>query len=147
MMLCLQKVIVEAFASLQHRVTALRYSSNGRLLLLGTEAGNVLVFQASRYRQIASHQLRISSDADPVACEIKDMDTCTVAEDQTCLQLCLSADNGNGYVVTLKITTENEIPTRSEIVSCMQLNKPKRIENGSLKHARCGHVCKPPLLA
>lgn len=146
MTFAVQKSIVEAFTSLQQRVTALRYSSDGRLLVLGTEAGNILVLQASRYRQLASHQLRISPDADPVTCEIKDMDVCTVADDPACLRLCLSADNGNGYVATLKITTEHEMPTASEIVSCMQLNKPKRIENGSFKHSRCGHICRPPLL-
>lgn len=126
---------MEAFTSLQQRITAIRYSRDGKLLVLGTQGGEILIFHASRYRQIARHQLQCPGE-DPVACEIKDVDLCATPEDPSCMQLCASADNGNGYVATLEITMANEVPIKSNLKSCSPLKKPKRIENGSIKHAR-----------
>lgn len=131
----MQKSIVEAFSQLQERVTALRYSPDGRLLVLGTEAAKVHVFQASRYKHIASHQQRDPSD-NTVNSEIKDIALCVSTADATAAQLCVSTDNGDGYVATLKVTIENEVPVRTDLVSCVQLKKPKKIENGSIKHVR-----------
>lgn len=128
---------MEAFTSLHQRVTALRYSQDGKFLVLGTQAGEVILFHASRYRKIAVHQLQCPGE-DAVASEIKDLDICTSAEDPACLQLCVSTDDGNGYVATVKVTTDDAMPTGSEIVSCTQLPKPKKIQNGSIKHTRCG---------
>eukprot|EP00892_Ulva_mutabilis_P012725 jgi/Ulvmu1/9825/UM056_0066.1 len=130
-----QKCIVEAFAQLQARVTALRYSTDGKLLVLGTEAGDVHVYQASRYKLIGSHQIRPQGD-DVVISEIKDVDLCVSPADSSSVQLCVSTDNGNGYIATLKLIMEDELPSRTEILSCIQLPKPKQLANGSIKHIR-----------
>lgn len=131
----LQNSIIDAFASLSDRITAIRFSDDGQLLVMGSAAGVVHVWSALHLKPLGIHSTEtgtVSEDS-----EIKDVHVSDVDSDGSTVQIVATTDGGACHVVVVSVTPSTAAPTACNVKSSCSLSKPASLQHGSAKHCRC----------
>lgn len=143
----LQNSIIDAFASLSDRITAITFSDDGGLLVLGSAAGVLHVWCATHLKPLGTHSTETGTESEDS--EIKDVHISDVDSDGSTVQIVATTDGGACHVVAVAVTPSTSAPTACNIKSTCSLSKPGSLQNGSSKHCRCPSVRMPlvPLLS
>ena len=130
----MQAAIIDSFASLNERITAIRFSDDGDLLVMGSAAGILHIWSAAQLKPIGTHSLETGTVSE--ASEIKDVDISDVGSGGSTVQVVATTDGGACHVIAVKLSPSYAAPTSCSFKNRCALSKPSFLQNGSAKHCR-----------
>jgi WD40 repeat protein len=131
----LQASIIDAFSSLTDRITAIRFSDDGELLVLGSATGVVHIWFAAQLRSVGTHSTETGTVSE--ASEIKDLHVSDVDSQGSTVQIAATTDGGACHVLVVTLTPSYTAPTACKFKDTCSLSKPSFLQNGAAKHCRC----------
>lgn len=130
----LQASIIDSFASLSERITAIRFSDDGELLVMGSAAGVLHIWSAAQLKPIGTHSLETGTVSE--ASEIKDVDISDIRAGGSTIQVVATTDGGACHVTAVELSPSYSAPTACSFKNKCELSKPAFLQNGSAKHCR-----------